>query len=920
MSDVLYPAYPSYRGLAFSVQRSPEFSTIIQRSSNGVETRVLLMQNPRWHWVLNYNYLKDMPADLPADFTYTDLRTLWDFMLARKGRYDTFLLHDPDDDYVGPALNDDDSPNTDAQLQLVQDVITGAWYSPIQRRMGGQFWEDLFDIYDDLKVYANGVLQEIDTDYVIGGPGLAITGYSFSGLYLAWASEPADPVTAEFHFLWRVRFEMDRQDFDKFMPNLWAIGGDLGAKGEGTVKLISAKNGLPGDIHITPYPTPPPAATEIETYIYLLSCGCCDDTMQCYTDIEDENGPLCDATFISTFRPLDTTDFGGTCAYSFEAVWKNKSEQNTGYIYLVDSEENVIATIECPPNSQGPIGNTSAGGESRADGYYGTNLYRSNVPFTPTEGSHQYGLRVAIQSGYLPGWDGTASILKVTEAKIVVRQSAGPTASVVHIPLMTDVDCSLSWDTHPLGYACITSGRESVFAEMAEPGDYDANNRPDEELYDQIRDIWKYEASMLKNLDHVVFDAALGYFTSYISPRSKELFGVPNFSWCRYQVRWCPVSTGSPVQLSGTHTTDVVTDASLNEYTLISGSDFTWSQLHDGHSWGATLELDLADMNSAIGNYLYVSGNEDVYGGDTDDGTYHSWGRLGLTKFSPPGGSTITRAWLEVLVSINPVREDDTCKILFKYEVDQEVNHGYAILYDLTADGPVAGSELEWDTYTMWERKSVTLDKSLFVDGHEYQMKWRRSDEIPDESLANPYFSDANLWLYVTELEEFSSWNRVVQCNQHMFTYEMFVYEDWGVYSPLLYYTRGGNIYIMSRPKLYLPEGAEAYYEQCAMMWTWYPLFYDHSYDVWERESLYDVGLTDDMIDAPSSSEVLASAVYMAADWDVFDGYVHRFRTANIAEDLVDGHRYASCQPFADEEAGDRPLAGYIITHYALGA
>lgn len=267
MSDLVYPAYPAYRGLAFTVMRAPEFSTIVQRAPGAVESRLLRIQNPRWHWTLQYNYLKDNPVDLPENFDYSDFKTLLAFILRHKGRYEDFLLRDPDDEYVGPALILH-VPNTNAQLQLIQDEITGIWYSPIQRNMGGQFYEDIADINGAITLYADGTFQE-EADYVIGGPGLGVNGYSFAGLYAQWTVQPVTPITAEFYYYWRVRFDSDKQDMDKFMRQLWAIGGPQGEKGEGTVKLVSVRNGSSG--YTGGYPSPPYPTTYDECAIEVIT-------------------------------------------------------------------------------------------------------------------------------------------------------------------------------------------------------------------------------------------------------------------------------------------------------------------------------------------------------------------------------------------------------------------------------------------------------------------------------------------------------------------------------------------------------------------------------------------------------------------------------------------------------------------------
>jgi hypothetical protein len=294
MSNAVYPS--TIRGLTFTVVKRPEFSTLIQSSSNRYELRLPQTKNPIWHWSLVYDYLKDY--DIQSSLTYTDLRTLAGFFLTHNGQADDFLFSDPDDNSVGPALlttawqaqhvykvgdsildsayhwqrvttgglsgstvpawnhaggtTTDGSvvwtdqglysaagfPNLLAQLSLDNDGA-GNYYSPIQRDFGG-FMEDVTDLNGSITVYANGVLQVENADYTVEGPGLALPGKSYAGRYLAWTSAPTQPITAAFNFYFRVRFESDEQDFEKFLNQLWTVGGH-GSRGSGEIRLMTAR-------------------------------------------------------------------------------------------------------------------------------------------------------------------------------------------------------------------------------------------------------------------------------------------------------------------------------------------------------------------------------------------------------------------------------------------------------------------------------------------------------------------------------------------------------------------------------------------------------------------------------------------------------------------------------------------------------
>lgn len=246
MSDALYPA--EVRGLTYTVLKRPLFDTQLQASPGGWEVREPQVRNPVWRWQLIYDYLKDLPADLAPGLTDTDLRTLMGFFLQRRGQHDSFLFTDPDDYQVGPALNPDLTPNLNAVLPRLQDEADN-WYSPVQRILGG-FAEDVTDLSPtsdlaNIAVYAAGALQTT-------GMTLMPADADHRGLWIAWDDEPAGPVTAEFEFYFRVAFESDEEDFEKFIgcltpeiwdpaqyqPGIWTLGGQNGRQGGGSLALI----------------------------------------------------------------------------------------------------------------------------------------------------------------------------------------------------------------------------------------------------------------------------------------------------------------------------------------------------------------------------------------------------------------------------------------------------------------------------------------------------------------------------------------------------------------------------------------------------------------------------------------------------------------------------------------------------------
>lgn len=234
MSDAIFPS--QIYGLKQNIPRTAEFATVVQIGDDpGSTTRIARCKNPVYHWEFTYEQLFDDLSN--PNYVYSELETLLGFCLDKNGRRKTFLLRDSRDNFVGPALNPDGSPNLQAQLQIVSDGL-GNYFSPVQRNVGGQFYEDITDLGPGgITVWDNGAAT---VGYNLLGPGLAIPGYSFAGLYLLWSTQPAGPVTAQFDYYFRVRFEKDTAEFEQFLRGLWTYGGSESIKGS-TLQLITER-------------------------------------------------------------------------------------------------------------------------------------------------------------------------------------------------------------------------------------------------------------------------------------------------------------------------------------------------------------------------------------------------------------------------------------------------------------------------------------------------------------------------------------------------------------------------------------------------------------------------------------------------------------------------------------------------------
>jgi hypothetical protein len=121
MSQRVYPVFP---GLAFSVTKTPNWATRMQRAVSGRTLRTSDYVNPVWTVKLVYAVLHDKPW---CSYTSpTELRAMMDFFNSSGGAFDAFLLDDPSDDTVTGQL----LPAAISSVASFSIVSGGGGYSP----------------------------------------------------------------------------------------------------------------------------------------------------------------------------------------------------------------------------------------------------------------------------------------------------------------------------------------------------------------------------------------------------------------------------------------------------------------------------------------------------------------------------------------------------------------------------------------------------------------------------------------------------------------------------------------------------------------------------------------------------------------------------------------------------------------------
>lgn len=199
MSNIQFPTLP---GLTWDYTLAPMFSTEVQQATSGREVRAAFWSAPLWKIDLTYEFLRD-DAQHVDQSGYSELQQLVGFFLARQGQFDSFLVdlaqltRKPLDSTVsGQPIGIGDGSTI--SFQLVRNI--GGYLEEIQNPAG-----------QSATVYVAGLRKTQGTDYTIAN-GLV----SFAAAPAAGAA-----ITADFQWLWRVRFAQDSVEFGNFAYLLW---------------------------------------------------------------------------------------------------------------------------------------------------------------------------------------------------------------------------------------------------------------------------------------------------------------------------------------------------------------------------------------------------------------------------------------------------------------------------------------------------------------------------------------------------------------------------------------------------------------------------------------------------------------------------------------------------------------------------
>jgi hypothetical protein len=208
--------FPTLKGLSWGFTLSENFDTLkYPAAAPGYETRISKGPDPTFLIKLQYEFLRNKVGT-------DELATLRAFFRARQGDYDSFLL-----DLSSLTKN-----TTDATIAGQALTVDGNNFAPLVRSVAGTP-ETIYAVNAITNVYGNGspitssghnvTPASGHWSYWDASPSRTYGGTSYPGVVIAFGSTPATPVTIDFSWYYRVRFEKGAADFDAFMYQLYEL-------------------------------------------------------------------------------------------------------------------------------------------------------------------------------------------------------------------------------------------------------------------------------------------------------------------------------------------------------------------------------------------------------------------------------------------------------------------------------------------------------------------------------------------------------------------------------------------------------------------------------------------------------------------------------------------------------------------------
>jgi uncharacterized protein (TIGR02217 family) len=197
--------FPTLAGLTWDITRSPQFSTLVQRSVSGRELRAGQFIYPLTTFTLAYDLLRDTPNVTTPSSPQDELKKLIGFFESVNGSLTAFAFDDPADDSV-----------TDMQFGT-GDGLTAAFQ--LIRTYG------VSQTFSDPVQNVNAMVNVKDNGSTIP-PGAGAGKYTISSTgVVTFGTVPTagHPLTWSGSYYYRVRFLQDMSEFNQFMQNLYNL-------------------------------------------------------------------------------------------------------------------------------------------------------------------------------------------------------------------------------------------------------------------------------------------------------------------------------------------------------------------------------------------------------------------------------------------------------------------------------------------------------------------------------------------------------------------------------------------------------------------------------------------------------------------------------------------------------------------------